>query len=291
MRGRLLILATALLWSTAGVVVKYLSWNAFSIAGFRGLLSMLTLMAFRCANGRKGFASVCPRFSKANVCTGLFMFLTSTSYTLAIKMTTAANAVVLQYIAPMLVMLYAVMFEAHKPDLTSILLTIAVFVGCLLTFAGKLSFRGALGNGIALLSGFALAGQVIVSRKTEGGSLDGLMIGSGLSFVVFFSWLFFEPMETFTISALLAAAFLGIIQYGLANICYAKGMMQTDAVTASLLLTLEPVLAPIWVYLTLGEKPSGFELIGLCCVIAAVSLHTLLTGRKKLRAKEAKGGG
>lgn len=215
MRGRLLILATALLWSTAGVVVKYLSWNAFSIAGFRGLLSMLTLMAFRCANGRKGFASVCPRFSKANVCTGLFMFLTSTSYTLAIKMTTAANAVVLQYIAPMLVMLYAVMFEAHKPDLTSILLTIAVFVGYLLTFAGKLSFRGALGNGIALLSGFALAGQVIVSRKTEGGSLDGLMIGSGLSFVVFFRGCFLSRWRPLRFQRCSPQRFLALFNTGL----------------------------------------------------------------------------
>lgn len=279
--GNLYILATAVLWSTAGLIIKYLPWNAFAIAGARGLLSMLLLMGFRRVQMHRGLSGALPHFTKANVRVGIFMFLTSTCYTLAIKLTSAANAVVLQYIAPVLVMLYAAVFDAQKPDKKSILLTIVVFIGCVLTFAGKLSPQGIIGNLVAVLSGFALAAQVIASRREKCDALDGLIIGSGISFLTFFPLLFREPVETFTPTSLGAIAFLGLFQYGLANVCYARGVEKTDAITTSLLLTLEPVLTPVWVFFSTGEIPSPLEMIGFFCVVGAVSLQSLLSARKE----------
>ncbi len=279
MAGNLCLFATALLWSTAGALVKYLPWNAFAIAGFRGLLSMLLLMGFRAASRRRGIWGALPCLSAANLRIGLFMFLTSTCYTLSIKLTTAANAIVLQYIAPVLVLLYAVRFEAKKPNASSVLLTLAVFGGCVLTFASQLSPTGALGNLIALMSGFALAGQVIASRKAGADPMDGLIIGSAISFLLFAPLLFFEPRSTFTPATLAAGLFLGLFQYGLANVCYAHGIARTDGVTASLLLTLEPVLTPVWVYLTTGERPSGLAVAGFVCVVGAALTQSLLAAR------------
>lgn len=279
MAGYLCLLATALLWSTAGALVKYLPWNAFAIAGFRGLFSMLLLMGFRAARHRSGIKGALPRLSAANLRIGLFMFLTSTCYTLSIKLTTAANAIVLQYIAPVLVLLYAMCFEAKKPGARSVLLTFVVFGGCVLTFASQLSPAGALGNGIALMSGAALAGQVIASRKAGADPADGLIIGSAASFLLFSPLLLLEPRSSFTSATIAAGLFLGLFQYGLANVCYARGIARTDEVSASLLLTLEPVLTPIWVYLTTGERPSGLAVAGFVCVVGAAIAQSVLSAR------------
>lgn len=279
MAGSLYILGTALLWSTAGALVKYLPWNAFSIASFRGLFSMLLLMAFRMAGKHQGLRGALPRLTAVNLRIGLSMFLTSTCYTLAIKLTTAANAIVLQYIAPVLVMLYAILFEAKKPNRRSILLTLVVFGGCVMTFASQLSPQGTMGNVVALLSGAALAAQVITSRQQGADALDGLIIGSGFSFVLFLPLLLMEPRATFTLSTLAAGIFLGLFQYGLANVCYARGIARTDGITASLLLTLEPVLTPVWVYFTIGEKPTGLAIAGFLCVIGAACAQSFLAAR------------
>lgn len=279
MSGSLYILATAVLWSTAGVLVKLIPWSAFAIASFRGLFSMLLLMLVRMGHKRCGLRGMLPRLTAANVRIGLCMFMTSTCYTLALKLTTAANAIVLQYIAPVLVLLHAVIFLHRRIQWQTVLLTLTVFGGCVMTFASQLSPQGMLGSAVALMSGIALAGQVIFSRTPDADPSDGMIIGSGISFVLFLPALLMEPLSTFTLPTVGAGLFLGLCQYGPANVCYARGIARTDSLTASLLLTLEPVLSPVWVFLTTGERPSGLAIAGFICVIGAAGIQSYLSSR------------
>jgi len=284
MQGSLLIMMTAVLWSTAGAIVKLLPWSAFAIGCFRGIFCMVMLMAVRGMREKKGIMGCLPRFSRVNVLIALCMFGMSTFYTVAIKLTTAANAIVLQYIAPVLVLLYTIIVKKQNPGWKSIALTGVAFGGIVLSFASQLSADGILGNVLALMSGVSLAGQILASRSGESDPLDGLIIGAGMSAVLLLPWLLAEPASAFTPQTLALGAFLGLFQYGAANLCYAKGIPLTSGVTASLLLTLEPVLTPVWAYLTTGEAPGALAIAGLIMVVFGAVMQTLLTAKTQKKA-------
>lgn len=272
--GVLALLSTAVLWSTAGLFVKQLPWSAFSILGGRGLMSLVLLLLLRSRSRCK------PQLTKGNLLVALCMFAMGLCYMVAIKLTSVANAVVLQYIAPVLVLLYSIFFEGKKADVKTILLTLLVFGGCVLSFLSNLTPKGIGGNLIAILSGFALAGQIITSRRSDAAPMDGMILGSGLSAVIFIPVLFAEPTATFTLSNVLMLCFLGFFQYGLANHCYAYGISRVDAISASLLMTLEPVLSPLWVFLQTGQAPSLLEITGFLCVLLGATAQTILQRKR-----------
>lgn len=275
------LLGTAVLWSTAGLFIKQLPWNAFSISGGRGLLSMLLLICLRKVFTRCSWKTALPRLTAGNLLVALCMFCMGALYLLAIKWTSVANAVVLQYIAPVLVLLYSMLFEGYRPGRMSIVLTLVVFGGCVLSFLSSLTLQGFWGNMAAILSGFALAGQILSSRRPGADPMDGMIIGSGMSAILFLPLLFFEPAATFTLPNLLSLAFLGLLQYGLANWCYGYGIQRVDAVSASVLMTLEPVLAPLWVFWQTGQAPSVLEVLGFLCVLAGATAQTVLQKRQE----------
>ncbi len=190
--GTLTILLTAVLWSTAGVLVQYVKWSAYAIASFRGICCLLILLLGRMTLEKKSFRQSLPRFTKPNVLNGLCMLLTGILYLLALKNTSAANAIVLQYLAPALILIYSVLFEKIKPKKSDVMITIIVFLGCALAFSGQLDSGGMFGNVLAILSAFTFAGQLITSRKGGVDSTDGVMIGSIFASVLFFPFILQE---------------------------------------------------------------------------------------------------
>lgn len=278
--GNLIMLATALLWSTAGLLIKYIPWSSFSIASIRGLISGLTLLGLR-RLGRGAGEKAPLRFSRYNVAAGVAMFLTSTLFLAANKLTTAANAIVLQYIAPILILLYTVIVEKRKPGRVEVLLTVAVFTGCVLAFSDKLGGSGTLGDILALLSGVTFAALILISRKEETQAQDGQIIGCFLSFLCCLPFLFSDTKLVFTLESVGAMLFLGLFQYSLANFLFAKGVKMTEPVAASIILVVEPIMNPVWVFLALGEAPGPMAIAGALLVIAAVTLHSLLPFLKK----------
>lgn len=196
-------------------------------------------------------------------------------------MTTAANAIVLQYIAPVLVLIYAVLFEAKKPTKMDILLTIFIFSGCVLAFAGQLSADGIWGNLIAILSGAAFAGELISTRRPNADPWDGATIGCALSFITFLPSLLSEPKEGFTALSLAVALCMGLFQYGFSYVAYAYGMRRVSTLKASLIMTLEPVMTPVWVFLAIGERPSALSLTGLACVGGGLILQAVYQEKMK----------
>lgn len=276
MSGSLCILITALLWSTAGVFVKYLSWSALSIAAFRGLWGFLILLAAKALGERgKPKKAILPKLTRGNLTIAFFMWATSGLYMLSAKMTTAANAIVLQYIAPVFVLLYAVLFEARKPAKMDIFLTMFIFAGCVLAFAGQLSADGVWGNLLAVLSGVTFAGELISTRKKNADSVDGVILGCAFSFIAFLPSLLSEPRESFNAVSLSVALCMGVFQYGLSYAAYSYGMKRISALKASLIMTLEPVMSPVWVFAVIGERPSALSLIGLACVGGGLILQAV----------------
>ncbi len=274
-QGNLIILATALLWSTAGVLIKSIPWGSLSILSLRGLITVSVLLALRVWKIRRGKARPV-RFTRYNVGAGVAMFATSALFLAANKLTTAANAIVLQYIAPILILLFTALVQKRRPSKAEILLTVLVFLGCVLAFSDKLGGNGLLGDTLAILAGFCFAALILLSQNKNTQAEDGQIIGCGASFLFGLPFLLTDPAVTFAPDAAAAMLALGLLQYALPSILFAKGVKLTRPVSASIILTVEPIMSPVWVFLFLGELPGTLAILGFVLVISAVTLQSLL---------------
>lgn len=265
--GRILILCTALLWGLTGVCVKSITWNALSIIAVRSIISLIMLFCIK--------RSFHLRFTKTNILGAVMMSVTGILYVMAIKLTTAGTAIVLQYMAPILVFLFAVIFRGRRAKTIEVILTLAVFAGCVLSFASSLDFTHVLGNILAVASSFTYAGQIIVMNEQGCDTQDCTIISNGISFLVCLPFLLTDNL-VFDAANIIWLLILSVFQYGLANILFAKGIKLIDSVEASLLLTIEPVFNPIPVAIFCGEYMDILAVIGSAIVIISVALYGFL---------------
>ena len=266
--GRLLIVMTAVLWGLAGVCVKSITWNSFSLMAARSLISLIMLSAVK-----KSFKA---KLTKANVFGALSMSATGILYIASIKLTTAGTAIVLQYIAPILVFLYTVLFQKRKAKFSEALITLAVFGGCVLSFADSLDPTRIFGNILGVLSGVTFAAQIIIMSSENSNSDDCLYISNIISFLLCFPFMFFDKNLSFDAKNITWIIILGVFQYGLANILFGRGIKRVDKVECSLLLTIEPIFNPIPVAIFCGEKMGKLAIIGFSVVVFFVTVYGLL---------------
>lgn len=273
-KGRLLMLATALLWGLAGVCVKSIPWNSMSIMSARCLIAIIMLAIMR--------KSIKLKVNKKTALGAVMMCLTGILYMMSIKLTTAATAIVLQYIAPILVYLYSVVFRREKLRACEAVIVAAVFGGCVLSFADGLDPTRLLGNALGLLSGVTFAAQIIIFNDTDTNSDDGIFLSNIIGFLAGLPFVFFDKGLDFSPKTVMWVLILGIFQYGLANICYSKGCQHVDKIEGALILTVEPIFNPIPVWIVTGEKPGALAFAGFAIVVAGVAAYGALP---VLRAK------
>ena len=265
--GRLLILCTALLWGLTGVCVKSISWGAMSIIAFRSIISLLMLFGIK--------RSFRLRFTRTNLFAALMMSVTSILYVVSIKLTTAGTAIVLQYMAPIWVFLFSVVFRKKRPHVYEVILTFCVFAGCVLSFADTLDFTHILGNLLALGSSITYAAQIILMNSRECDTQDCTIISNGICFLACVPFAFFDTL-VWDFQNILWLLILAVFQYGLANIIFSIGIKKIDSVEASLLLCIEPVFNPIPVAIFCGEHMGALAAAGSAVVIVSVALYALI---------------
>lgn len=267
------IALAAILWSTAGVAFKYIQWHPIAIAGLRSLIAFAVLLIYwihtngSCPPlpiGRKLLAAI-------NYAVMVFLFIGAN------KLTTAANAILLQFTSPIWVMLFAAFFLKEKIKKIDILTVACVLVGMSLFFMGELQPGTLLGNAMAILSGVAMAIMVV--------SLKGVKVGSPLEIILWGNLLTavaalpFYHRIIWTTDSLLAISFLGLIQLGLSYVLYTKGITAVTALEGILFSVLEPLFSPFWVFLLLGEAPSPYALIGGAIVILSIIAGSVVKNR------------
>ncbi len=271
--GRVSLVLAAVFWGLAGVCVKSIdpSWDAMCKIAVRSVLSLVILFII------KGDFHI--HFGKTNMIGAVFSSATGILYVAAIPLTTAGTAIVLQYIAPILVFLVAVFFGHRKVRISEILITLLVFSGIVLSFVDSLDMKSVVGNLLALLSGFTFAGQIIYMNKEDADAGDSLIISNLLCLLVSLPFFFVKlggGALSFDTKSLLWLGVLGLFQYGAANALFGYGIQKVDNVEASLILTIEPIFNPIPVAL-LGIESMGVTAIaGSAIVILGVTAFTLL---------------
>lgn len=271
--GTVLVLMSAALFSTGGAVLKLVPWQALTINGARNLIAALVLAAYMVLTRHRVRAN-------PTVLLGAFSFAGVTSlFVLANKMTSAANAIILQYTCPVWIILIMALFFHERPSRRDLVTVTLVFAGILCFFFDSLTGGSPAGDLIAVLSGIFYAGVFLMNTFEDGDSLSSILIGQAVSALLFLPGIRNET--DFSPLVLGAVLFLGVFQVGAAYICLAQGTKHISAVRASIIGSIEPILNPALVALVWHETLPPLSLIGAVIVIGAVAVSQVWKEKEK----------
>lgn len=214
--------------------------------------------------------------------TGLFYAGVLVFFVMATKLTTAANAIFLQYTAPIYVLILEPLLLKTKFERINLITIVFCFIGMALFFVGKLSPGDIEGNSFALISGLCLTGMFLGMRKS-GEDYKWSTIFWGNFFVALFCAYSLFDMPALSTNDFLMVGYLGIFQIGIAYVIFSYGINKVEAIEASLLAMIEPVLNPVWVLIGYGESPSIYAVAGGVIIVLAIALRTLMIEKRRRR--------
>lgn len=280
-RAMLQMLCCAIFWSLSGVFVKLIPWHPMAISGARCFFAALVLYGYMrvsrirlLVNGKSLLLGAC-------------VVLIYSCYLPAVKRTTAANAILLQYTAPVYVLLYAAIFRKQRVKRHDIVAVLCVVLGMALFFLDELGGGKLTGNLLALLSGVFLGGMFILGADiTEQERFTGLLLGQLLAVAIGLPF-FFTTQSPVTAPIALYVLGLGVLQLGLPYILYSKAARYCPPLTCSLLSTIEPLLNPTWVLLVVGERPSVFALLGGAIVLCSITIWCVYGEKQKQKQEQS----
>lgn len=265
-----LIFLAAVMWSTSGLLIKIIQLDPLTIAGLRGLIAGSALLVV--TNRRLKLTWSAPQLAGAVAyATTMLLFVSAT------KMTTAANAILLQYTMPVYTALFGAWLLREKVTPRDWAAITIVLGGMALFFFDRLSTGGMIGNIMAILSGVTFALIIIFMRmQKEGSPLETVILGNLLTALVCLPWIVKAPPAPADWWPLL---YLGLFQLGLPFLIYSRAIKQVSALDAVLVQTVEPLLNPIWVFLVIGEVPGSWAIAGGAVVICVVTYRNMRAGQ------------
>lgn len=273
--GPIFIFLAAFLWSLSGIFTKTFAWDGVSLATLRGVIAFF--LALLMTRGRK------IRPDRVKVLCGICYFAQGTLFMCANKFTTAGNATVLQNTSPLYIILLNALINRKPPRKDEILVCAVLFLGVGLAFAGNFGGGAAFGNILALLSALFYAGVFFLSKQDGADPLESLVIGNSFYLFLIPFMLSNPVVRNSSLSEWLfltaVAAFSG---FG-AWYCFSIGIRTTTSLQASFIALAEPVMAPLWTFLFLGEKISPLSLIGFAIVIGTLLVYNLILARRALQ--------
>ena len=265
-RAILATVGAAILWSIGGLFIKLITIDAFSILFYRSLLAGLTLIII--------YGRVAVKLNKIGFISSLFYAPLLILFVTATKLTTAANAIFLQYTAPAIVLVLEPYFFRTKIDRINIWAVSLSMLGMGLFFVDQLSGEGSwLGFILAALSGLVLAGLLISQKLNDPSFIIGPIVwGNVWVCMITFPFVWTADAGP-SPSDLLYLVILGIGQLGMGYVLFLYGQKYLSAIESALIAMLEPLLNPMWVVIGYGEIP------GIWAIVGGLLIITTLMGR------------
>ena len=273
----LLVLGAAILWSTGGLFIKATHLSAFELSFGRSLLAAITIALL---TRGEGFG-----INKISAITSILYAALLILFVAATKLTTAANAIFLQYTTPVYVLILEPIFYKEKFRMRDLATVAACVIGMSFFFVGKLRPEDVSGNLLALASGVCFALFFLLMRHSKARDVNraSATIYGNLIGVLVCAPAFVGAMRRGISPADLGCiAYLGIVQLGLAYLLFTSAMARgVRSIDASIIGYVEPVLNPLWVFLIIGERPSGWALAGGVIILTSVIVHMIIDTRTK----------
>ena len=270
----LFVFAAALLWSTGGLFIKWTSLSGLELSFFRSFFAIFAVAIFTRHEGFgiNGVTAI------ASVLYAILLIL----FVLATKTTTAANAIFLQYTAPVYLLILEPIAYKEKFRSRDLITVLVCLGGMALFFVGQLRPQDITGNILALASGLCFAIYFLLLRHPKAREVNrasSVIYGNVLAVLMTAGW-GLPAVADMNPHDALSVIYLGVVQLGIAyslfTVAMARGVRSLDA---GIICYIEPVLNPVWVFLVLGERPSEWALVGGVIIIVAVITHMLLDAR------------
>lgn len=264
--GMLQMFWCAALWSIAGIFIKLINANPFVIAGFRSLFACITITIAMLVFKIKF------RLTKRSAANGIIMCVLFFMFVCSNKLTTAANAIVLEFTSPIFLMIFSSIILKKKFRRIDILAALLALIGISFCFVDKLEGGYIFGNIIAVGSGAVQALMYLYTGETKDDNerLTGIWFGQFLTAVFGLAFIPFTE-NVLDGRAFLCLAILGFLQLGIPFVLYWRSAGNCPAIACALISAVEPLLNPIWVAIFDGERPGTIAIIGGVIVIAAVT--------------------
>lgn len=275
-RGRLLAICAPVFWSVTGIVVRTLERaDQWQINFYRSsALALFMLLLLWARHGRRTLTVIGRTGRKgvlAGICVGFAMF----TNIIALSHTTVANATLVMATGPMIAAVVGWFVLGERVSRVTWCAVFLAAVGLLIMVGGNPLQGGLLGDLVALIGMFGFGFYAVLLRS--GKEIDmtpavyyagvfsaipagavALSFGSGLA----------VPWTDFAL-----CAGLGVVQLGIGSVLFAMASTVVPAVELTLFALGEPLLAPIWVWIGVGEVPSISTFIGGAILIGALLLH------------------
>lgn len=267
----ILLVVTATMWSLGGLLIKSINAHPLAIAGTRSAISCIIMILYV----KK------PKFnwSFTQIAAGVAYASMVITFVFSTKLTTAANAILLEYTAPIFVALLSAWMLKEKPKAIDWVTIMLVFGGMVLFFLDSLDAKGFAGNIFGLLSGISYALFTVFMRMQKNGSpIESVILGNAISAIVGIPFIFMSVPD---FKGWLFLVILGVVQLGIPYIMYSEAIKNASALEASIITMIEPILNPIWVVLIIGEIPGVLSIIGGIIVIATVAIRCVILSSTK----------
>ncbi len=263
-----LLVVTAVMWSLGGVLIKNVDASPIVISGIRSAVAFVVMLPFI----RRGDLT----FSAVQMAGAVFYAINMLVFVASTTLTTAANAIVLQYTAPLYVALFGFWFLKERTSLSEWITVVAAVAGVAMFFFDELSAGGVWGNILGIGAGLSFALSIMCFRRQKDGSPIGSMfLGNAITAVVALPFIVRSvPTELTDWRVLLV---LGVVQLGLPYVFYAWSIKRVTALEGIMVPVIEPILNPVWVWVFVGETPGRWALPGglivVCAAVACASLR------------------
>ena len=277
-KGLVYIAITAFLWSSSGLFIKILTLNAFQISFYRSFIAAITLLIISLVKNKK----VKFEFDKFTILASVFYAGILIFFVIANKLTTSANAIFLQFTAPIYLLFLEPFFlktKFRRKDLITIIICVS---GMVLFFMGRLEIGNIYGNLIAIAAGvcFAMFSLFVKWKKTLGNenTIISIIYGNILVGIICFPLIFNELAISST--QLYVLLYMGVVQIGISYFIFNIGIKYVSATEAMIIGMLEAIFNPIWVFFGVGEVPAATAIIGGVIIFTAILIHNFLPAKK-----------
>lgn len=272
-RAILYTIIAAVLWSTAGLFIKKISVDAYSILFYRSLIAAFTfLLLYR----KKVFETNKQMWISVALYAPLLL-----TFVISTKLTTAANAIFLQYTAPALVLLLEPKLLGTKLTKINIYTVIACMAGMVLFFVDQFtSPKSWLGIGLAAMGGILLAGLFISQKSNDIDKQRSAIFWGNLAVcVLMLPMIYDKPIPSGIDMTYLVI--LGVGQLAAGYYFFIKGQEHLTAFESSIITMLEPILNPLWVIIGYGEIPSQWAAIGGGVIVGSLIVRLIIIEKQR----------
>ena len=264
------MIIASVLWSIGGIFIKLINWNPMAIAGSRSAIAALVMMVYL-----KKFKF---KINKSMLICAFSYSLLVILFVSANKLTTSANAILLQFTSPVWVALLSRAILKQKISRIDGITIIFVILGMIMFFIDELEMSYLLGNILAILSGIVMAGMILLFQQQKENSLVEItLLGNVITAIVGIPFYFISSPG---MESVLPLFILGVFQLGIPYLLYVLAIPNVTAIDAVLIPVLEPLLNPLWVFIFAKESPTLFSFLGGGLVLLSVTVRGIIMSKK-----------